>query len=542
MNVAIIPARGGSKRIPKKNIRCFCGKPIIAYSIEAARRTGLFDRIIVSTESEEVAEVALAYGAEVPFLRPELLAGDHATTSEVLVHAVEWLKQHGGCEVFCCIYPTAPLLDVEDLRKGYEQVNRLLSNAAMSVMPIVHPVHRTLQLDASGLVGYLWPENRDKRSQDLPELFQDGAQFYWCRADAFLEKADILALQPAPIRLASMRSHDIDTPEDWEIAELKYLRLQRRTEVADVAPTTSPMVLGTAQLGFTYGIANRLGKPDAATANSMLCTAWAGGIRIFDTAQAYGDSEYVLGDFFGSSFGFAEARFITKLHPDVNVNDEAEIRGHVEESLRRLSIPRIWLLLLHCEQQLDQWSGTLGRTLRRLCDEGLIGHLGASVYGVKHALAALRNPDLSFVGIPGGVLDRRMKRANIVSVAAEYNKKLLVRSVFLQGLAFMAPEQISSRIPYAREATATLRAFCAERDLDAREFAYGYVRRSFPGAFVVLGAETPTQVRENCELDTLPEIDPGVAEAWDNQWPVDYEGLYNPATWVTSRNEVTLPI
>ncbi|MEI6674195.1 MAG: pseudaminic acid cytidylyltransferase [Verrucomicrobiota bacterium] len=536
MIVAIIPARGGSKRIPRKNIQQFCGKPLIAYSILAAQRSGLFGRIIVSTDSEEIAKIAQAWGAEVPFRRPAELSNDYASTAEVLEHAVTWLQQNGGCEAFCCIYATAPLIDEKYILKGYELMIAENADSVMSVTTFSFPVERALNLNANGQIIFQWPGNAQKRSQDLPEVFYDAGQFYWCQAHAFMAKPDIFALNPLPIILPLSISQDINTQEDWEMAELKHLRQQRKTNVHDIAPETTRIVLGTAQLGFTYGIANRSGKPNAAVANSMLCAAWAGGLRIFDTAQAYGDSEYVLGEFFDGSYGFTDARFITKLHPDVDVNCPDAIRCHIEESLRRLCIPRIWLLLLHSEEHLLQWSGILGQTLRQLRDEGLIANLGASVYGVDFALQAVRNPDFTYVAVAGGVFDRRIKRGGVAQLAEEYNKKLIIRSVFLQGLVFMDPERIPYTIPHARDAVLTLRRFCTERGIDAHAFAYQYVRESFPEALIVLGAETQEQVIENCRLDMLDGLDPGLLDAWDEAWTTDFEGLYNPSSWETTNS------
>lgn len=531
MRVAIIPARGGSKRIPKKNIRNFLGKPMIAYAIAAAERSGLFDRIIVSTDSEEIAEIAQASGAEIPFRRPDSLATDHATTSEVLLHAVQWLMSHGECDEFCCIYPASPLVTPEAIRCGHEAMEKEGADGAMSVCSFEVPVQRSMRMEEGGRMAFNLPVYGSERTQDLKPVFFDAAQFYWCRARAFLEAKDLMALRPVAVVLPATQVQDIDNPVDWEIAELKFLRLQHRTRVHDVPRSSSIIVQGTAQLGFSYGIANRGGKPSAATANCMLCAAWSGGIRIYETAQAYGDSEYVLGDFFAGSFGFSDARFITKLHPDVDVNDADDIRRHIEESLRRLKIQKIWLLMLHNERHIDQWSGGLGKTLVGLQRDGLIGSLGASVYDEDFARKAIRNPDLTYVSIPGGVFDRRMKRAGIQEIAAAYNKKLFLRSVFLQGLALMEESQIPLTIPHGREATAQLRKFCSERGLDSREFAFDYVRSAFPEALIVLGAETTCQVQQNCRLACLPQIDPEFFDQWDHRWPKDFEGLYNPSLW-----------
>jgi pseudaminic acid cytidylyltransferase len=536
MIVAIIPARGGSKRIPKKNIRFFAGKPIIAYSIQTAKESGLFDRIIVSTDSEEIARVARAWGAEVPFRRPEHLSNDHATVANVLLHAVEWSKANGGCDYFCCIYPTAPLLQSEYLRQGFERMRGKGAKAAMGVVRFSYPIQRALKLDEEGHVEMIWPEHRPERSQDLPECYHDAAQFYWAAADRFLEQKTLLLDRPMAVVLPSRFVHDIDTLEDWEIAELKYRALKRPSSTAphpgaDLPASTSRIVLGTAQLGLTYGIANRMGKPNAQEASCLLCAAWDGGIRLYDTAQAYGDSECILGDFFAGSCGFSDVRFISKLQPNVDTRDPQAIRQHVEESLCRLKTNHLWCLLLHREQHLDEWNGPLGQVLRSLHEEGVVSNLGVSVYSPEYARRVLLDPVMSVVGIPAGVFDRRMARAGIAQLARESNKIIMVRSIFLQGLALMQPSQVPLSVPHGREAVSTFNRFCEEHGLNPRDFAYDYVRSSYPDAFVIIGAETSEQVALNCKLAERSGASRELIEAWDRAWPDDIDGLYDPSKW-----------
>lgn len=536
MNVAIIPARGGSKRIPQKNVRFFAGKPIIAYSIQAAKESGLFDRIIVSTESAEVAQVAQAWGAEVPFRRPEHLATDYVNISEVLLHAVEWAKANGGCDYFCCIYSTAPFLQPEFLRRGLEEMQKKGAKATMSVARFSYPIQRALKVGEGECLEMIQPEFFDSRSQDLQDCYHDAAQFYWAEADYFIKQRVFVLAKPLAVVIPSKFVHDIDTLEDWEIAELKYRALQRSSRETphlwtDLPANTARIVLGTAQLGFSYGISNRLGKPDANEANNILCKAWAGGIRLYDTAQAYGDSEYVLGDFFAGSYGFSDVRFMSKLHPNVDTRNPQMIRQHAQESLRRLKTGRLWSLLLHREQHIDEWNGPLGNELRLLREEGAVCHLGVSVYNPEYAQRALLNPDISVVELPGGTFDRRMARAGITRLANDVNKILVVRSIFLQGLAFLPPGQVPLSVPHAREAVVALQKFCREHNLNPIEFAYDYVRGLYPDALVVIGADTSEQVASNCRLAQRPGTSLELLQAWDEVWPNDFEGLYDPSKW-----------
>jgi N-acylneuraminate cytidylyltransferase len=221
--VAIIPARGGSKRIPGKNIRSFGGRPMIAYPIAAARACGLFERILVSTDSLVIAEVAKDCGAEVPFLRPPELAGDTVLTVPVLVHALDWLRHHGGePDLFCCIYPTAPFLTAADLIAGHDLLLHSEAKSAFAVTTFPYPILRALRREPNGRVAMLWPEHQNTRSQELPEAFHDAGQFYWFRTRPFLQDRVLFTDHALPVVLPRWRVQDIDTPEDWEKAELMF--------------------------------------------------------------------------------------------------------------------------------------------------------------------------------------------------------------------------------------------------------------------------------------------------------------------------------
>ena len=233
MKVAIIPARGGSKRIARKNVRDFLGKPIIAYSIEAARASGAFDRILVSTDDEAFAEVARQYGAETPFVRPASLADDHTGTNAVVKHALQWLKDEGQpATMACCIYATAPFVQPRHLREGLELLERHGCAYAFSVTSYAFPIQRALRLDENGVVKARQPEHIFTRSQDLEETFHDAGQFYWGRADAFLNDVVIYSSDAHAVVLPRHFVQDIDTLEDWRRAEFMYRALQAAGEVA----------------------------------------------------------------------------------------------------------------------------------------------------------------------------------------------------------------------------------------------------------------------------------------------------------------------
>lgn len=220
--LAVITARGGSKRIPRKNIKEFCGKPIIAYSIQAALESGVFDEVMVSTDDEEIARIAGECGATVPFLRSEENSGDMAMTHEVVIEVLHQYEQIGrNFDMVCCIYPTAPFLTAKKLK---ESVAKLKESQADGVVPVVRysfPPQRCFVI-LDGAVQYKWPENRLRRSQDLEPYYHDCGQFYLLRVQPFLKEKSMVLARTAPLIMAEMEVQDIDTVEDWKIAEMKY--------------------------------------------------------------------------------------------------------------------------------------------------------------------------------------------------------------------------------------------------------------------------------------------------------------------------------
>ena len=223
MKIAVIPARGGSKRIPRKNIRMFCGKPIIAYSISAAQQTGLFDQVVVSTDDEEIATVARDLGATTPFIRPKEIADDFTGTNAVVKHAVTWFNAQSNVVTHaCCLYATAPLVQARFISEGYEALSGSDAAFAFSVTSYAFPIQRAVRITPDGRVDAIYPEHRMTRSQDLEHAHHDAGQFYWGTARAFLEDLPLFAPHSIGVILPRHFVQDIDTPEDWERAELMY--------------------------------------------------------------------------------------------------------------------------------------------------------------------------------------------------------------------------------------------------------------------------------------------------------------------------------
>lgn len=218
--IAVIPARGGSKRIPRKNVKYFCGKPMIAWSIEAAKRSNLFDRIIVSTDDAEVAEVAKQWGAEVPFVRPGELSDDYVGITEVISHATQWvLNQNQPITAVCCILATAPLIQVNDIERGLELLNSGDWAYAIAVTDFAAPIFRAFREHPDGGLEMFFPEHFPTRSQDLPAALHDAGQFCWGRPNAWIEGKNGIDRHSIPVKIPRWRVQDIDNEDDWIRAE-----------------------------------------------------------------------------------------------------------------------------------------------------------------------------------------------------------------------------------------------------------------------------------------------------------------------------------
>lgn len=233
MKLAVIPARGGSKRIPRKNIKSFCGKPMIAWSIEAAQESACFDRIIVSTDDVEIADIARDCGAEVPFMRPAELSDDHTGTIPVIAHAIKQQQQREEAPTaVCCIYATAPFVRAEDLRHGLEVLEQNACDYAFSVTSFASPIQRAIRINKAGRTEMIYPEHFNTRSQDLEEAYHDAGQFYWGRAAAWLAGTPVFSQGAIPIILSRSCVQDVDTLEDWARAEWMFQAVNQQGGIA----------------------------------------------------------------------------------------------------------------------------------------------------------------------------------------------------------------------------------------------------------------------------------------------------------------------
>lgn len=228
MNIAIIPARSGSKRIPRKNIKPFCGKPMIAYAITAAKESGLFEHIVVSTDDEEIAQIARAWGAETPFVRPTELANDYTATVPVIAHGIEVCRNLGWTfDQVCCIYPGVPFIQIDDLRGALARLTSSESDYCFPVTEYPSAIQRALKLLSNGKMQPFYPEFETTRTQDLEPAYYDAGQFYWGKAEAWLTNSKIHSNGLGYV-IPNWRVVDIDTPDDWQRAELIYRAINIR--------------------------------------------------------------------------------------------------------------------------------------------------------------------------------------------------------------------------------------------------------------------------------------------------------------------------
>ena len=225
--IAIIPARGGSKRIPRKNIKLFLGKPVLSYSIDVAVRSKCFDVVMVSTDDDEIADVARSFGAEVPFKRSAQNSNDYASTVDVILEVLDWYKNQGAeYQYGCCIYPTAPLISVNSLLKGLHLVRDLNHDTSFPIQKFAFPIQRALEVHERGTMGKVYPADYLSRSQDLEPRYHDTGQFYWFNIERMILQKSLLTDNSAPIILSELEAQDIDSPEDWDLAEIKYKMLR----------------------------------------------------------------------------------------------------------------------------------------------------------------------------------------------------------------------------------------------------------------------------------------------------------------------------
>lgn len=294
---------------------------------------------------------------------------------------------------------------------------------------------------------------------------------------------------------------------------------------------TSRLVLGTAQLGMDYGIANTTGQPVYNMAMSIVQEAWEYGLREFDTAQAYGQSERILGQVF-KDLGIADdARVITKFAPDVDHSDMAAINKALETSMNKLGVESLYGLMLHREDMLELWKKGLKNNLMGIVDySGRVEHIGVSVYLPERAIQALNSDGISMVQLPANILDRRFEKAGVFELADNVGKTIYIRSIFLQGLLLMSPDTLPEHMRFVAPVLKRLNSLTRNVKLNIKELCIGYIKNAFPHCRLVFGAETPAQVRENLKFWNVVWPD-GLTQRIQTEFEDVDEMILNPFLW-----------
>jgi pseudaminic acid cytidylyltransferase len=533
MRIAVIPARGGSKRIPAKNIVGFHGRPIIAWSIEAALQSGCFDDVVVSTDSEEIAEIARRYGASIPFMRPARLSDDHTGTTPVVKHALEWFLEHGH-EVTeaCCIYATAPFIDGQEIREGLKVLQANECDYVFTATTFSYPIQRALQVDSAQRVRMFNPEYAHSRSQDLPAAWHDAAQFYWGKASSWRQEKKLFESDSRILPIPKMRVHDIDTPEDLERVEAMFTAAlaQNAEFVAGAAfPTlvesgaTGKLSLGTVQFGMDYGVANDRGRISRDKAGAVLKLARKSGLRALDTAIGYGESEDVLGQ-----LGTTGWEVTTKLPavPEATLDIYQWVAGQVRASLDRLSLPKVHAVLLHRPDQLLGVRGPeLQAALHRLKTDGLTSKIGISVYTPSELERLFATGQFDLVQAPCSIIDQRLVHSGWVQRLRESGIELHTRSIFLQGLLLMNEEQRPAKFRRWPQVWSAWSTWLKETGLEAVEACLLYALSIAGADRVVVGVDGVSHLQ--AILDTKCRHLPSLPE-WPDPLPED---LLDPSRW-----------
>lgn len=291
------------------------------------------------------------------------------------------------------------------------------------------------------------------------------------------------------------------------------------------------LILGTVQLGMPYGVANTTGQPNRETARTIIQTAWECGIRVFDTAQGYGQSEEVLGDALAHLGLSQDARVITKFHPSLDHTNKKALIQALDNSLRTLGVEQLEGIFFHREECLDLWDRGLGEIVSDIIVSGKAAKVGISVYSPQRALEALEKDGIDCVQVPTNILDRRFEKAGIFNRAHELSKEIFIRSIYLQGLLFLDPVNVQPKMDFAKSVIQDASNLARQYEVSMRELALAYVKQSFPQSYIVVGAETPTQVRDNCTLWNQASIpEEAIQDIRDTFASVD-EHILNPAKW-----------
>jgi len=292
----------------------------------------------------------------------------------------------------------------------------------------------------------------------------------------------------------------------------------------------SSLVLGTAQLGMTYGVANKTGQPNQATANAIVAEAWRHGINEFDAAQGYGNCESVLGQALDNLGVTNKARIITKLDPKIDHSNQFQINHALQHSLTKLGATHIHGLLIHKEEYLELWQDSLSKIMRGLVESGKVKHVGISVYSPEKALKAIETEGIDIVQLPTNIFDRRFERAGIFKLAYQLNKQIYIRSIYLQGLLLINHHTISDGMKHVQPLLEKLDELARAQGLNRKALALGYVKAQMPGCKIIFGADVPIHVTENYKL-FMNTLSPEIVTLIQNTFNEVDERIVDPRQW-----------
>ncbi|MES2590501.1 MAG: pseudaminic acid cytidylyltransferase [Bacteroidota bacterium] len=519
-SIAIIPARGGSKRIPGKNIKNFFGKPIIAYSIEAAIGSGLFDEVMVSTDVPEIAEIAKKYGAKVPFLRSSKNSDDFANTAVVIEEVLkEYAAQNMVFDTFCCIYPTCPLIEIKKIILAYQCLISEKFNSVISVVIFNSPVQRAFVAD-NNKIKMVWSENYAIRSQDLEQMYYDAGQFYWMFTDKFFLENKLFTSNTGYIELDEFETQDINTNFDWLKAEYKFELLQKKKN------RNNKIVLGTAQFGLKYGINNAAGKLNKEQIKFVLDYAFENKIQLLDTAEAYGDSQEAIGEYHklsGNKFDI-----ITKFssgRTDLSQN----LTTRIHQDLKSLNVDTIYCYMFHSFSDFKTYFDGYKNEIKELKKSGIVKKFGVSIYTNQEAEELLKYDSVDVIQLPFNLLDNNTKRSIIIKQAKDKGVEIHTRSTFLQGLFFKNVESLPVKLMVLEPYLNRINHVSENNFLSLNDLSLSYVLQQKNIDNVLIGVDSVDQLKKN-----MQSLKKGISEEvvkQIDQIDVKEIALLNPSNW-----------
>lgn len=519
--LAILPARGGSKRIPKKNIKEFCGKPMIAWPIETLKSCGLIDDIIVSTDSLEIQELVKALNVKAPFLRPDELSDDNIGTGPVIKHAVEWyIENVGSPDLILTVYPSAVFITPKDIEEALLSLRESKSDSLIACGAYDYPIQRALFLNKDKRIEMFSPEHINTRTQDCEDAYHDAGQLYLSTLNAVLAGLGEFSNDSTMFILPRHKVIDIDTPEDYEFAERLFL-LERQKKSAN------RIAVGTVQFGLDYGVANKTGQVNIDEANEILKFADKEGIDTLDTSISYGVSEKSLG-----SVGVGKFKVVTKLPPippsTKNVYEWAY--DQMQSSLIRMNLKTAYGLLVHDTSQLFGENGAkLAEAMISLKREGLVHKIGVSAYGPEEVASVFQKFQVDIIQVPFNIFDRRMLTTGWLKRLNDAGIEIHARSIFLQGLLLLPLNQVPANFQKWSDLITFWHKWLNENHASALETCLHYPLSLPQIDRVIVGVDNNTQMKQIIEAfnpRNRPFIFPDIS--------CDDELLLNPSNWPIS--------